>query len=54
MWEVPLMACLSETYFQVDMIDWDYTGQEGILIVEISRNHLTDVRSGVSEGEGTS
>lgn len=38
MWEVPLMACLSETYFQVDMIDWDYTGQEGILIIGIKRN----------------
>jgi hypothetical protein len=34
MWEVPLMACLSETYFQVDMIDWDYTDQEGTIIME--------------------
>ena len=54
MWEVPLMACLSETYFQVDMIDWDYTGQEGIPIVGIKRNNLTDVRSGVPEGEDIS
>lgn len=29
LWEVPLMACLSETYFQIVMTDWDYTGQEG-------------------------
>ncbi|KAF8622569.1 hypothetical protein AX15_006917 [Amanita polypyramis BW_CC] len=28
LWEVPLMACLSETYFQVVVTDWDYTGQE--------------------------
>lgn len=29
MWEVPLMACFSETYFQVVDTDWDYVGQEG-------------------------
>jgi len=28
MWEVPLMACLSETYFQVVDTDWNYVGQE--------------------------
>lgn len=28
MWEVPLMACLSETYFQFVDTDWDYVGQE--------------------------
>ncbi|TFK70289.1 nicotinate phosphoribosyltransferase [Pluteus cervinus] len=26
-WEVPLMACLSETYFQTVATDWDYQGQ---------------------------
>ncbi|KAK2463479.1 hypothetical protein APHAL10511_004565 [Amanita phalloides] len=30
MWEVPLMACLSETYFQVVTTDWDYSGQEDL------------------------
>jgi len=30
LWEVPLMACLSETYFQTVFTDWDYEGQEGI------------------------
>ncbi|KAF5341842.1 hypothetical protein D9611_001731 [Ephemerocybe angulata] len=28
MWEVPLMACLSETYFQTVDTDWTYDGQE--------------------------
>ncbi|KAJ3558789.1 hypothetical protein NP233_g11431 [Leucocoprinus birnbaumii] len=28
LWEVPLMATLSETYFQVDSTDWSYDGQE--------------------------
>ncbi|KAH6913253.1 nicotinate phosphoribosyltransferase [Coprinopsis sp. MPI-PUGE-AT-0042] len=28
LWEVPLMACLSETYFQTCDKDWDYEGQE--------------------------
>ena len=31
MWEVPLMACLSETYFQTVDKDWDYEGQAGEL-----------------------
>jgi nicotinate phosphoribosyltransferase len=30
MWEVPLMACLSETYFQTVDKDWDYEGQAGV------------------------
>jgi len=29
LWEVPLMACLSETYFQVVVADWSYDGQDG-------------------------
>lgn len=28
-WEVPLMSCLSETYFQSVITDWDYRNQEG-------------------------
>ncbi|PFH46817.1 hypothetical protein AMATHDRAFT_82439 [Amanita thiersii Skay4041] len=30
LWEVPLMACLSEVYFQIVDTDWNYTGQEDI------------------------
>lgn len=33
MWEVPLMACLSETYFQTVDKDWDYEGQDGELLL---------------------
>lgn len=29
LWEVPLMACLSEIYFTTTDQDWDYEGQEG-------------------------
>lgn len=29
LWEVPLMATLSEIYFQIDNTDWSYEGQEG-------------------------
>jgi len=29
LWEVPLMACLSEIYFRYADQDWDYTRQEG-------------------------
>lgn len=32
LWEVPLMACLSESYFQTVMTDWSYDGQEGMLL----------------------
>lgn len=28
-WEVPLMACLSETYFQLVDTDWNYENQAG-------------------------
>jgi nicotinate phosphoribosyltransferase len=30
-WEVPLMACLSETFFQTVDTDWSYEGQAGEL-----------------------
>ena len=30
-WEVPLMACLSEIFFQTVDTDWSYRGQEGEL-----------------------
>jgi nicotinate phosphoribosyltransferase len=29
MWEVFLMACLSESYFQSVITDWSYDGQDG-------------------------
>jgi nicotinic acid phosphoribosyltransferase len=29
LWEVPLMACISEIYFLYANQDWDCTGQEG-------------------------
>ncbi|KAF8810247.1 nicotinate phosphoribosyltransferase [Phlegmacium glaucopus] len=29
-WEVPLMACLSELYFQVVVVDWSYGHQDNI------------------------
>ena len=29
LWEVPLMACLSEMYFLTTDTDWNYDGQEG-------------------------
>jgi nicotinate phosphoribosyltransferase len=29
LWEVPLMACLSETYFQSVVTDWNYDKQDG-------------------------
>lgn len=30
LWEVPLMACLSEAYFQTTSTDWTYDGQDGV------------------------
>ena len=33
LWEVPLMACLSEIYFTTVDKDWSYEGQEGALNV---------------------
>lgn len=29
LWEVPVMACLSELYFRVGVTDWSYEGQKG-------------------------
>lgn len=29
LWEVPIMACLSELYFRVGATDWSYEGQKG-------------------------
>ena len=33
LWEVPLMACLSEIYFRTADRDWTYDGQEGELAI---------------------
>jgi nicotinate phosphoribosyltransferase len=33
-WEVPLMACLSEVYFQCVKTDWNYDGQKGTHLPE--------------------
>lgn len=30
LWEVPLMACLSEAFFQTTFTDWTYDGQDGV------------------------
>ncbi|KAJ7475658.1 nicotinate phosphoribosyltransferase [Mycena latifolia] len=30
LWEVPLMACLSEVYFQFVVTDWNYDGQKAL------------------------
>ena len=35
MWEVPLMACLSEIYFRMVDTDWTFEGQDGGLILQI-------------------
>lgn len=35
LWEVPLMATLSETYFRIDNIDWNYDGQLGVYCVTL-------------------
>lgn len=48
------MACLSETYFQVDATDWDYIGQEGNLFIELKENQVIHARSRISEGKDTS
>lgn len=35
LWEVPLMACLSEIYFRTADRDWSYEGQEGRIVSSI-------------------
>jgi len=40
MWEVPLMACLSELYFTVVNTDWDYAGQLGESSVQTTSSNL--------------
>jgi nicotinate phosphoribosyltransferase len=29
LWEVPLMACISEIYYSTVVTDWNYDGQDG-------------------------
>lgn len=36
MWDVPLMACLSELYFRMVDYDWDYVGQTGEHLLQFS------------------
>jgi len=36
LWEVPLMATLSETYFQIDNTDWNYDHQQGHITINTS------------------
>jgi len=33
LWEVPIMACLSESYFQSVVVDWNYDHQDGMRIM---------------------
>ena len=40
MWEVPLMACLSELYFTEVNTDWDYAGQRGESTVQMISPNL--------------
>ena len=40
LWEVPLMACLSELYFAVVNTDWDYEGQPGDSPVQTTSHNL--------------
>jgi nicotinate phosphoribosyltransferase len=52
LWEVPLMACLSETYFLTDDQDWNYDGQEGELSVYFRMSlYQLRVRIGLPEGQ---
>ena len=46
MWEVPLMACLSELYFTVVNTDWDYDGQLGVSPVQLRLLDIINVCSG--------
>ncbi|KAH7928289.1 nicotinate phosphoribosyltransferase [Leucogyrophana mollusca] len=46
LWEVPLMACLSELYFRIGSTDWSYDGQDGALFdtgaIDSSTNRPTE------------
>ena len=53
MWEVPLMACLSELYFAVVNTDWDYQGQSGES-PRADKSHESNTRAcrgGILQGE---
>lgn len=52
MWEVPLMACLSELYFTVDNTDWDYAGQPGETFVKTMSLNLMYGRAGEAYSKG--
>ena len=46
LWEVPLMACLSETYFRTTDTDWTHDGQErtsSSSIVQNPRAHSSNI-----------
>lgn len=54
LWEVPLMACLSEIYFRTADQDWSYEGQEGryLPVYMLSFAHKsTSIRGHIREGE---
>ena len=55
LWEVPLMACLSETYFQSVVTDWNYDKQEGKSASLQNTNHLIWVflRTRICESSST-
>ncbi|KAL5532607.1 NPT1 [Sanghuangporus sanghuang] len=44
LWEVPLMACLSEIYFRTADTDWTYEGQEKIAYDKAKRLLLADIQ----------
>ena len=52
MWEVPLMACLSELYFTVVNTDWDYEGQSGEPPVRTAPHNLVNKRAAEAYSKG--
>ncbi|KAG6333326.1 hypothetical protein ID866_5759 [Astraeus odoratus] len=50
LWEVPMMACLSELHFRLDATDWSYDNQEHVLRQEIQLNPYGDNCSRVVYG----
>ena len=52
MWEVPLMACLSELYFTVVNTDWDYKGQTSESPVQATSRNLTNGLSAEAYSKG--